>query len=279
MRKSVCVLWATVTIAWAWAFVFQTPSANATSGTHVVQSNWDAWFSLTATDGLRLHDATFNGKTVFNSGISIPQVRVLYPDGNVLFDSLGSFYNLSGIVKSNISNGFQVTADFCYGSGCGDYYYVQTYNLRSDGTLDAWLEIDGPGLSGHGGKPTYRATWRIDFDIKGGSGDYFDKWDGSWVNPTLEGGWDDDGFHSPGDNEWRNSDPSEQMLTHPYSVDAAKLYAVLFHTGEGDADSSAPIWGPPSRTPSPSKTPTTSIGTDPTARTVALRVVSRDPDS
>jgi hypothetical protein len=132
LRKSVCVLWATVTIAWAWAFVFQTPSANATSGTHVVQSNWDAWFSLTATDGLRLHDATFNGKTVFNSGISIPQVRVLYPDGNVLFDSLGSFYNLSGIVKSNISNGFQVTADFCYGSGCGDYYYVQI--LTSDRT-------------------------------------------------------------------------------------------------------------------------------------------------
>ena len=230
------------------------PAAHASHGSHVVQNNWDVWAAVTGSDGMRIHDVKYKGKTVMNSGITIPQVRVLYPDDHVVYDHFEDQLLFVGIQKENLgTTGFRLKARYCFSNLIGQpsdcvpsnttYDYLQRFDFYSDGQLWVWLEIHGPGLMNHGGEPTYRIWWRMDFDVTGAGGDYIQRWNaGTWQQPSLESYWQDDGNNSPSGYEWRMLDPSPAVHVDPNSVDDALFYGLLFHTGEGDTNAASEIY-------------------------------------
>ncbi len=223
-------------------------SSPALAATHIVQDNWDLFYSATSSDGVRIETASFKGFFVFGSGMTIPQIRVFYPDGSILDDQLGSGGTagspipLVSLDKVNITSGFKIVAVYQmvgWPNAC-TYKYTQRYTFLSSGEIRIHLEAFGPGCST---THHYHVNWRLDFDIEGAGGDFF--WHNlsgtNWETPAQEGSFPDDGLNDPQGFEWVNFEGStgRAFWLNPTSADNANFYILKFNSGEGGADLAA----------------------------------------
>jgi hypothetical protein len=144
----------------------------------------------------------------------------------------------------DFAGGFEIRATFTLWQGgvphACSYQYVVRYRFYSTGRIDPWLEIWGPGCEEEGA--VYYVYWRIDFDIEGSPGDYFQKHaTTSWSNPSPEHWYYADGVPDPSGYEWRNYDgsTSRSMWTRPWPPDNADYYEFHYVDGEGNGELSA----------------------------------------
>lgn len=234
------------------ANVLVAPGARAShSAYHVVKNDWNLWWSFTQTDGLRVRDALYKGRRVFWSGMTIAQVDPHYTCcGYTLHDQLGTGPTGDGTLVPYVAGsaqvidlgaGFEITATFSQWPNnipvdC-TYKYIVRYRFFATGIISPWLEVHGPGCESAGA--VYYVYWRMDFDIEGGPGDYFQKHGTtSWSQPADEHWYYDDGIHDPSGYEWRLYDgtTSKSFWTRPYPPDNADYYALHYVSGEGNGE-------------------------------------------
>ena len=139
---------------------------------------WQAWafdYVVTNTEGLKLRDVTFQGRTLIAS-LSFPVMRVFYDN-----DACGPYADRLGGTVSPIpwannatlaQREFTLNGKQWYEIGIrdriGSYDMYQVYYLSADGTIDAHIYSKGlQCVVNHAHYP----NWRIDFDLDGTSND------------------------------------------------------------------------------------------------------------
>lgn len=183
-----------------------------TNAASISQSGWSLTYGTTASDGLSLTVATFNGVRVFTK-VTLPFVDVFYSVGTCCHDELGDAVRKAGPSVGTFSGGFQISATYCFGSctpydasNSFTYKYAERYFFYSTGQWLARLDIFGPGIEP---THTYKAYWRVDYDITDAADDEFQAFTaGAWHTQATEGSFCDDGNHNASGYEWRQSDQS-----------------------------------------------------------------------
>lgn len=223
------------------------------SAVSVSQANWSLYYELTQRDGIAITYADYKGDRVFFKA-TLPYIRVTYTypdcpsfDNCVVVDRLGPDTIEGSVSKSNITNGFKISATFIFGDYPvdGTYKYVQSYSFWKDGRFQVLLKVYGPGYgpSGH-----YDTMWRIDFDVLGSQSDTLEQWTSTWTLRTTENRFVDGGAHGPWDSEWANNEVISgqdvaSYYTVPYAPDTMYLYGIRYHAGEeGTGDYANAVW-------------------------------------
>jgi len=141
---------------------------------HAAPVTWQAWtfdYVVSANEGLRLRDVTFQGRTLIAS-LSFPVMRVFYED-----DACGPFVDrLGGTVypipwagdATLAQREFTLAGKQWYEIGIrdriGNYDMYQVYYLSADGTIDAHIFSKGlECVVNH----VHYPNWRIDLDLDG----------------------------------------------------------------------------------------------------------------
>jgi hypothetical protein len=209
-------------VALVGAFTFARPQD--TEAASISQDGWSLTYAATANDGLSLTSATFNGTKVFAKA-TLPFVDVLYESNTCCHDELGDAVRKSGPSLGTFSGGFQISSTYCFGSctpydasNAFSYKYAERYFFYSTGQWLARLDVYGPGIqSTH----TYKAYWRVDYDITDAASDEFQSYtSGAWHTQATEGSFCDDGSNNSSGYEWRQSDLSP---VRRYSIDPPAL--------------------------------------------------------
>jgi hypothetical protein len=139
---------------------------------------WQGWsfdYVVSANEGLRLRDLTFQGRTLIAS-ISFPVMRVFYADDECgpFVDRLGgTVYPITWANNALLAQReFTLNGKLWYEIGIrdfiGDYDMYQVYYLSADGTIDA--HIYSRGLECNVDHVHY-PNWRIDLDLDGETDD------------------------------------------------------------------------------------------------------------
>lgn len=163
----------------------------------VNQDGWNLSYEVTGTDGLRVHDVTYNGQTVITS-LKLAEWHVDY--GSTGFqDTIGCGGGGGGFPIAPFGDtevhdltdglgmpvGFEVVQDFRmtnWGANC-NYRYDQRLQFFADGRFRVVSGAYGRGC----GPGTYRPLVRMDLAVQGESGDTFSRWDGAeWRPMSLE---------------------------------------------------------------------------------------------
>lgn len=174
------------------AFVRERPLVTCPAPGAVARDGWTLSYETTNTDGLRVYDVAFNGRTVLTSA-SLPEWHVDY-NGTYTFSG---FVDITGcsvssgfvilpygetavldLIENNAVVGFEVVQDFRmleWGASC-NYRYEQRYQFFSDGRFRVVAGAYGRGC---GEFPMYRAVVRLDIAVNGDAGDVFAGWDGA----------------------------------------------------------------------------------------------------
>jgi len=212
-----------------------TPRVHGAPAACLSEAQWSLCYEVTATDGLRVYNATYRGIPVFGSA-SLPQIDVHYTLFT-LADEIGTLAipPVGGTQKVTLADGFELRQVFIIPGwpNCGTYRYTQVWRFHSDGRFEPRLIIEGPGEEG---PHTYDTYWRIDLDIGGPQSDRFRRWTTGWEEPALEGRFPFTAPSSPEGFEWQNYDGGRGYGTIPGAGDTAVWWTLRSHPGEGDLD-------------------------------------------
>ena len=145
-----------------------------TDGCHE-QYGWNVCWEMTANDGINFRDATYNGRTIFES-VKIGQIEAWYPSWPGGYrDEIGFAATVPpfGDTQVNdLSDGFevrQIFTEFTRWPNCiCCYRYEQILRFFADGRFETRFVSHGPGCDD---LSIYRPFWRIDIDLDGGPGD------------------------------------------------------------------------------------------------------------
>ncbi len=139
-----------------------------------VTVTWQSWtfdYEVTSTEGLKLRNVTFQGRTLLAS-LSFPVMRVFYEDDvcGPYADRLGStVYPISWANDALLAQReFTLDGKQWYEIGIrdeiGNYNLYQVYYLSADGTIDGHIYSKGlQCVVDH----VHYADWRMDFDLDG----------------------------------------------------------------------------------------------------------------
>lgn len=143
-----------------------------------VTVSWQSWtfdYEVTSTEGLKLRNVTFQGRTLLAS-LSFPVMRVFYEDNvcGPYADRLGgTVYPISWANNALLAQReFTLDGKQWYEIGIrdeiGNYNLYQAYYLSADGTIDGHVYSKGlQCVVDH----VHYADWRIDLDLDGASND------------------------------------------------------------------------------------------------------------
>ena len=233
----------------------------------VNRDGWTMDYAVTANDGLRVYDITYNGADVATS-IKTVEWHADYGSsgygdstgcnpgtgGGFPIYPYGDAQVLDLLDGNNNVIGFEVVQDFRmnnWGNSC-NYRYEQRMRFYDDGRF---RPVTGAYGKGCGTNALYRPLTRIDIAIDGDAGDSFARWDGTqWADVTTENYFVPytEAGHGPHEIDangysWRVSDSTagkgyymEQDVGQYDGIygegDDPFLYAVLHHPNEGDTD-------------------------------------------
>jgi hypothetical protein len=168
----------------------------------VNQHGWQMNYDVTASDGLRVYNVSYNGVPVLTSG-KLAEWHVDYNSGSSGFVDVtgcgggGGFpiYPYGDTVVrsfqagSTSDTGFEVVQDFrmgSWGNSC-NYRYEQHWQFFADGRFRVVTGSFGKGCNYNGGMSVYRPVIRLDVAIDGDADDTFSRWDGSeWQEINQE---------------------------------------------------------------------------------------------
>lgn len=245
----------------------------------VNRDDWLLNYETTGTDGLRIYDVSYQGRTVLTSA-SLPEWHVDY-NGEYLFPGFfdvtgcggsGGGFSILPFVETEVRDlldgstviGFEVVQDFrmsAWGQAC-NYRYEQHYQFFADGRFRVVVGAFGRGCGDDPAmqQPVYRPIMRIDIAVDGDANDSFAVWDGQqWafqLTETYRTPYDSPGF---GPHQL-NSDSAGWLLLDAsgmgYTIepglgqfndgglgDNPFIYITLHRPEEGDTD--LPIFSPP----------------------------------
>lgn len=245
-------------------------------------ANRDGWtvnYETTGTDGLRVYDVTYQGRSVLTSA-TLPEWHVDY-NGEYLFPG---FFDVTGcggsgggfpippfgetevrdLLDDSTIVGFEVVQDFRmsqWGAAC-NYRYEQHYQFFSDGRFRVVVGAYGRGCGDDPNlqQPVYRPVVRIDIAVNGDANDSFAVWDGQqWAfqpSETYRTPYSSPGFgpHELNANDagWLIVDgggtgytiePGLGQFDDDGREDNPFIYITLHKPEEGDTD--LPIFSPP----------------------------------
>lgn len=172
----------------------------------VGRDGWALSYETTGTDGLRIYNVTYQGRSVLTSA-SLPEWHVDY-NGEYQFPG---FFDVTGcggsgggfpippfgetevrdLLDGSTVVGFEVVQDFRmsqWGAAC-NYRYGQRYQFWADGRFRVVVGAYGRGCGDDPAmqQPVYRPVVRIDIAVDGDSGDSFAFWDGEqWAFAASE---------------------------------------------------------------------------------------------
>jgi len=139
---------------------------------------WQAWtfdYQVTNTEGLKITNVTFQGRTLLSS-LSFPVMRVFY-DANAcgpFVDRLGGtlspipWANNSTLAQREFTLGGKQWYEIGIRDEIGNYDIYQVYYLSADGTIDAHIYSKGlQCVVNH----VHYPNWRIDVDLDGATND------------------------------------------------------------------------------------------------------------
>ncbi|MEM7331234.1 MAG: PKD domain-containing protein [Chloroflexota bacterium] len=208
------VLWAIVDltdetlVGLNWTEVFEngrSETFNSNSGCpaagSVNQMGWQLEYETTGTDGLRIFDASYNGRDVLDSA-TLAEWHVDYNGTYHIAGFLdvtgcggggGGFFifpfgetEILDLVESNSTVGFEVVQDFRmsqWGEAC-HYRYEQRMQFYEDGRFRL---VSGAYGRGCGFFPVYRSVLRVDLALDAAGQEQVGYWSGSrWVQPANE---------------------------------------------------------------------------------------------
>lgn len=172
----------------------------------VGRDGWAMSYETSGTDGLRIYNVTYQGRSVLTSA-SLPEWHVDY-NGEYQFPG---FFDLTGcgngaggfsippygetevrdLLDGSTVVGFEVVQDFrmgAWGAAC-NYRYGQHYQFWADGRFRIVVGAYGRGCGDDPAmqQPVYRPVVRLDIAIDGDGGDSFAFWDGQqWAFAATE---------------------------------------------------------------------------------------------
>ena len=245
-------------------------------------ANRDGWvvnYETTGTDGLRVYDVTYQGRTVLTSA-SLPEWHVDY-NGEYQFPG---FFDVTGcggsgggfaippfgqtevrdLLDGSTVVGFEVVQDFRmsqWGAAC-NYRYGQHYQFFADGRFRVVVGSYGRGCGDNvvWEQPVYRPVVRIDIAVDGDTNDSFALWDGQqWAvqatetyrTPYAAEGFGPHQFNAANVGWWVMDaggagfyiEPGLGQFNDGGQDDAPFIYITLHKPEEGDTD--LPIFSPP----------------------------------
>ena len=227
--------------------------------TELARDGWQMDYMLTASDGLRISDVSFNEKPVLDSA-KLVDYHVSYSsqEGFGYSDAIGcpAFSSaavvamepplIEPIVDDGVEVGFALMQDYwhpLWPQPC-NYRYQQRYEFYKDGRFRVAAANLGRGC---GSDATYRLLFRIQPATEG-SGYDFAEWDGSsWQT------WAEEQWRLQDENTLYTPEGFQYLITHPdgngYYLepgqgqfgdggrgDNAITYVTLHNPQEGDAD-------------------------------------------
>lgn len=212
------------------------------------QNGWHVCWEMTANDGVNFYEATFQGRTIFDSA-KVGQIEAWYPSWPGGYrDEIGfsaSVPPYGGTEVITITNGFEVRqlfTEFTKWPNCiCCYRYQEIMRFMSDGTFENEFISFGPGCDD---LSIYRPFWRIDVDLNGTAQDNIWLWQiNKWVEATTE--FETSPFLddlSPDGYKFATFDGNVQYLwqmdrTDPLGLDQAHLFA-LQKKAEGEGNGS-----------------------------------------
>ena len=227
--------------------------------TALEQDGWRMDYMLTASDGLRLTDVSFNGRAVLDS-VKLADYHVSYstPEGFGYSDAIGCPMFSSAavvameppevkpLVQDGVEVGFALTQDYwhpLWPQPC-NYRYQQKYEFYKDGRFRITAANLGRGC---GNDATYRLLFRIHPAAPDG-GLTFAEWDGSMWQPWDTEQWrlqtpttpmTPEGFQyriSAQDGSGYYLEPGQGQFEDSGRGDNAFTYVVKYKPEEGDAD-------------------------------------------
>lgn len=224
----------------------------------LARDGWELHYILTASDGLRVADVTFNGKPVLDSA-KIVDWHVSYSksEGFGYSDAVGCpQFSSSAVVATTPpqvedlsatgESGFMLTQDYVHPvwpAPC-NYRYQQRFEFYADGRF----RVVGMNLGrGCGDDGIYRPILRIDFAAQG-AGQSFAEWTGNdwsvwavedWREQTAETAYTPEGYQyritltddgqgyylEPGQGQW-----DDERGDHAY------VYVTRHRAAEGDSE-------------------------------------------
>lgn len=233
------------------------PDGDCPSPGGVGRGGWVVPFQVTGTDGLRVHDVTFNGVPVLTSAKLVEWHADYgssgYEDSTGCGGGGGGFpiYPYGQTQVRDLTDeggtiiGFEVVQDFRmgnWGAYC-NYRYEQHMQFFLDGRFRV---VSGAYGKGCGTNAIYRPILRLDVAVAGDSDDSFAYWDGSqWVTAQTENWWLQSGPYTPENYKWRVSDqlgaayylePGLGQFEERSDPDNAYIYVTQHHPNEGDTD-------------------------------------------
>jgi hypothetical protein len=213
------------------------------------RDGWILQHELSASDGLRVFDASFAGQLVLRSVGLVEWHADGGSSGFVLSTGAGgsgggfpiaafgsaAVFDLFGAGSEVV--GFELVQDFrmpSWGAFC-NYRFEQRLQFFQDGRFRVLSGAYGKGCSD---PEVYRPVVRIDVAVDGDDGDSLSRWSGSeWLLESEEGIWTQVGHPLSGDAAWRVDDEGGAgLLVAPGIGDEAWLYATRRKPAEGDAD-------------------------------------------
>ena len=244
-----------------WETVSYVPQGCPPSGS-VNRDGWELDHSVTASDGLRLADVTFNGVPVLTS-VKLVEWHADYGSsgfvdatgcgggggGKFSIFPYGDTQVLDILDDNQNVIGFEVVQDFrmsSWGQTC-NYRYEQHDQFYLDGRFRI---VGGAYGKGCGTNSMYRPLIRIDLAVGGDAGDLFSTWDGSvWVDRLTEFWLLQSPPYTLENYAWKVTDqisqqgyyiePGQGQFGDGGRGDDAFIYVVQHHAAEGDANMSA----------------------------------------
>ncbi len=236
------------------------PPADCFNEIHLKRDGWEMNHIISASDGLRISDVSFQGREILRSvkltdwHVSYTEAGFGYNDavGCVNVDEADIIYpmgptQVDDIFEGDELIGFAVVQEFGepnWGEFCS-YRYEQRYQFYLDGSFRLASGAYGKGCGPDG---WYRPVERIDVAIDGDDGDIFSEWNGSrWV------AWDRERWrlqqanasYTPEGYLYRVADesgmgfyiePGQGQFDDAGRGDNAYVFVTKRDTAEGDAD-------------------------------------------
>lgn len=228
-----------------------------TRAVNISIGGWSLDYAITASDGLQIFAAEYEGRSVFTS-IKLVEWHADLGNFGYVF-STGSAASGGGfavfpygdpqivdlVTPQNQVVGFEVVQDFRmdnWGAACNERF-EQRFQFFLDGRFRVVSGAYGQGCAPDG---IYRPVVRIDIAVAGDAGDSFLLWNGAqWLPQPTEGWWLQPSALAPGGFAWRINDsaspayfiaPGAGQFADGGRGDDALIYASLHHASEGDTD-------------------------------------------
>ncbi len=199
---------------------------------------WTLGYRSYGSDGLRVFRIDYREQRMASS-VSLPQIRVDYPDGKQFDDQLGlGDLPARWVHMRSHGAGFDLRAlylDDEWPQECS-YRYVMTYRFTAGGEIDPRVWISGPGC---GPAAHYHLSWRVDLDVYGSEADAFRYYRSRWRLPPSEGLFPERERGTHGRAQWKVVDlesGTRAVRVVPTFPGRGFVTAVHYVEGQGDRD-------------------------------------------